>query len=358
MSEPRNDADAAAETQIGLVVELSRRMQLHVVHAIDEISRLNRATHMLSMNARVEAARAGESGRGFAVVAEELTRLSGEMKGAADQVVARSQSIGGELDRVIGDLSTRVRENRLCDLALNAIDIVDRNLYERSCDVRWWATDSAVVDCLKEHSDELAAHASRRLGQILDSYTVYLDLVLADLDGRIVANGRPKQYRSIGRNVAQTEWFKSALATPDSTHFGFESMHRSDLANQERALVYSCVVRKEGNVRGERLGVLGIVFNWKGLGQVVVNQVPLSGAERQHTRVYLTDASGLILSDSADKGVGEQLVFPGQAELFRTARGAKVTQLGTRKVLVAQAASPGFETYRTGWHGVLVRQLD
>jgi hypothetical protein len=30
---------------------------------------------------------------------------------------------------------------------LNAIEIIDRNLYERTCDVRWWATDSAVVAC-------------------------------------------------------------------------------------------------------------------------------------------------------------------------------------------------------------------
>lgn len=353
-----SESDLSAETQIGLVVELSRRMQRHVIQATDDIARLNRATHMLSMNARVEAARAGETGRGFAVVAEELTRLSGEMKGAADQVVLRSQSIGGELDKVIGDLSTRVRENRLCDLALNAIDVVDRNLYERSCDVRWWATDSAVVQCMEEGSAGRVEHASRRLGQILDSYTVYLDLVLADLDGRIVANGRPRKYRSTGLNVAQSEWFRSALATKDSTHFGFESMHRSALVQQERALIYSCVVRKEGNVRGKPLGVLGIVFNWNGLGQIVVKQVPLSGGEKQHTRVYLTDASGLILADSTDRSVGERLTMAGIDRLFRLPRGALETHLGTRKVLVAQAASPGFETYRTGWHGVLVRQLD
>ena len=28
------------------------------------------------------------------------------------------------------------------NLALNAIELIDRNLYERTCDVRWWATDS------------------------------------------------------------------------------------------------------------------------------------------------------------------------------------------------------------------------
>ena len=35
----------------------------------------------------------------------------------------------------------------MVDLSLNAIELIDRNLYERTCDVRWWATNSAVVDC-------------------------------------------------------------------------------------------------------------------------------------------------------------------------------------------------------------------
>jgi hypothetical protein len=43
-------------------------------------------------------------------------------------------------------LVAQIRGSRLPDLSLNAIDIIDRNLYERSCDVRWWATDSAIVD--------------------------------------------------------------------------------------------------------------------------------------------------------------------------------------------------------------------
>jgi len=51
------------------------------------------------------------------------------------------------LERLTGRLAEQAQGARLTDLALNAIEIIDRNLYERTCDVRWWATDSAVVDC-------------------------------------------------------------------------------------------------------------------------------------------------------------------------------------------------------------------
>ena len=193
MIESTNEAGAAAlstEELIARVVGLSQGMREHVVDAVDRMSDINRGIHLLSMNARVEAARAGVSGAGFAVVAQELTRLSANMKEAATDVVRKSQTMGSDLDVVVRLLNEDVVAKRLCDLAYNAIDVIDRNLYERSCDVRWWATEPAVADCLREPSAERRRYASQRLGQILDSYTVYTDLVITDAKGEIVANGR------------------------------------------------------------------------------------------------------------------------------------------------------------------------
>jgi hypothetical protein len=45
----------------------------------------------------------------------------------------------------IAQMADRSRGERMVDLSLNAIELMDRNLYERTCDVRWWATDSAIV---------------------------------------------------------------------------------------------------------------------------------------------------------------------------------------------------------------------
>jgi hypothetical protein len=75
------------------------------------------------------------------------------------------------LDELGQRLVRDVRGSRLADLALNAIEIIDRNLYERSCDVRWWATDSAAVDACSDPTPKLCTHAGTRLGVILDSYT-------------------------------------------------------------------------------------------------------------------------------------------------------------------------------------------
>jgi hypothetical protein len=230
-------------------------------------------------------------------------------------------------------------------------------LYERSCDVRWWATDGAMVAAAQDPQPAALAHASQRLGQILDSYTVYFDLVLTDLHGNVLANGRPRQYRSAGQSVAGQEWFQSAMRTDSGEAFGFQSMHASTLAGGERVLVYSCTVREGGRVQGRVLGVLGIVFRWDALAQTIVENTPLSEAEWRRSRVCIVDAHGQVLADSAGQGGNGRLELPGRDALFAVPRGAAEEMLEGRPHCIAQAASPGYETYRTGWHCVILQAV-
>src|SRR5688572_11301982 len=149
----------STEELIARVVGLSQEMRAHVVGAVDSMQDINRGIHLLSMNARIEAARAGSAGAGFGVVGQELTRMSDNMREAAASLIRESQARGVDLDAVLRLLNEDVVANRLCDLAYSAIDIVDRNLYERSCDVRWWATEPAVARCLVEGTPESLRHA-------------------------------------------------------------------------------------------------------------------------------------------------------------------------------------------------------
>ncbi|HQR89591.1 MAG TPA: chemotaxis protein, partial [Caulobacter sp.] len=128
----------------------------------------------------------------------------------------------------------------LADLALNAIEIVDRNLYERTCDVRWWATDSAVVSCVDAPSPETARHASQRLGVILDAYTVYLDLWICDARGRVVATGRPDRYPAAkSASVADAPWFRDAMKTATGDDFIACDIERVKALNDAPVATYA-----------------------------------------------------------------------------------------------------------------------
>jgi Methyl-accepting chemotaxis protein (MCP) signalling domain len=325
--------------------------------SIDEISEINLKARVLSINALIEASRAGDAGRAFSIVAQEMVSLSDSTQGAAKKLEQESAGLVRELAGISRHLSSDVRSTRLCDLALTNIDLIDRNLYERSCDCRWWATDAAMVSALENPDAKTGAFASERLGVILKAYTVYFDIVLADLDGNVIANGRPAEYGSLKSNHAEALWFTSALATASGDDFGFQSVHASPLVGGKRVLVYSCKVCASGNARSKPIGVLGVVFNWDGLAQKIMHETPIETGKKAATRVCIVDSEGAVLADSRDRMLQDKLSFTGQSTLFGKKKHSETVQIEGKATLVAHAQSPGFETYRTGWHSLILEQL-
>ena len=302
--------------------------------------------------------RGAEAGAAFSVVAQEMQQLSQFTAGVTDKMTVETQKAIHELQEISAQLATNVRGARLADMALTCMDLIDRNLYERSCDVRWWATDNSLVTALRAATDEARQFASRRMAVILGAYTVYYDLVLCDLQGRVIANGRPDLYASVGTNHGQSNWFRAAKASESGEQFGFQTVHESPLVNGQRALVYSCGVRAGGDVHGQLLGVLGIVFNWDALAQTIVTGVALPEAEKQKTRVCIVDDAAFVLADSAGRQLQEQLVITQWPELSQQKKGFVISRQRHGDDCIAHAISPGFETYATGWHAVMLQLAD
>lgn len=333
------------------ILDLSERLSSVAGAKIGEIARVNRAAKMLAINALIVAARAGEAGKGFAIVAEEFKKISTEIDAVAAALENQVRSDLDELSAIGGAILGHLRGQRLADLALNAIEIVDRNLYERTCDVRWWATDSAVVACLAQGEDPAARrHASDRLGVILDAYTVYLDLWICDAQGRVVANGRPGRYPNVvGRSVADARWFRDGLRTATGDDFVACDIERSAALDDAPVATYATAIRAGGEVGGRPLGVLGVHFDWRPQAQAVVDGVRLTPEERERSRVMLLDQRGRVLAASDGQGVLTE-TFP-----LDTSAG-QMGSYGDGDVTVGYARTPGYETYQgLGWYGCLVQ---
>ena len=353
-ADPADVADASPERIAEVADQIVARMQ----QSSGVIAKINSQTRMLSLNAQIEAARAGgTTGAAFGVVASAIRDLSDQTARVSEDLTRETGRANESMQGIIRTLATNVRGTRLSDLALTNIDLIDRNLYERSCDVRWWATDSSGVEALTRKTPEAYQHCSRRFGVILNSYTVYHDLVLCDLEGRVVANGRPSQYRSAGMSCASDAWFAGALATRTGEEFGFQSVHASPLVNDQRVLAYSCCVREGGSVTGKPLGVLGILFHWDALAQTIVHETPLAPDEKQRTRVCIVDDSGLVLADTQDRQLQETLRLPGWERLRSLGKGFVTAAVEGRECCLGHARSPGYETYATGWHSLLIQKV-
>lgn len=333
------------------VLKLSNEISKIAARSIEEILAVTKRTHLLAINAQIESAHAGEAGKGFNVVAEEVKKVSESVQVVSEKMTQDLEGRLNDLQQLGQLLVSQVRGNRLADLALHMIDIIDRNLYERSCDVRWWATDSAVVDCLQDPSPENIRHCVHRLGVILSSYTVYLDLWVADQNGKVIANARPNLYTSVlNSNVSSEKWFKDAMRTRNGEDFASEDVESKKLLNNLPVATYSTAIRKGGEVGGAPIGALGIFFDWAKQSEAVVREVALSDDERQRTRCMLLDSKMRIIAAWPNSGVLNES-FPLKFADGNRTMGNYTEDDGS---VVGYALTPGYESYKgMGWYGVI-----
>ena len=190
-----------------------------------------------------------------------------------------------ELQRTVETMAGRVQGERLVDLALNAVELIDRNLYERTCDVRWWATDAAVVACA---ADPGPAAAGLR-GRPPRHHPLGLHGLSRSLDlrpgRRILATGRADRYLGLqGRSVAGEAWFREALALESGDAFVCADVRQEDALGGAQVATYAASVRAGGQATGAPLGVLAIHFDWAPQAHAIVSGIRVAPEDRGRTR--------------------------------------------------------------------------
>ena len=157
--QPATAAAAEEEADVSaLIARLTAEVNQVACEKTKSIQKITNQMKMLALNALIESSRAGAQGAGFAVVAQEVRNVGQQVETIARELESQLTNRTGNLMTSIAQMADRSRGERMVDLSLNAIELMDRNLYERTCDVRWWATDSAVVDCAAAPEAAAVAH--------------------------------------------------------------------------------------------------------------------------------------------------------------------------------------------------------
>ena len=311
-------------------------------------------TNLLALNATIEAARAGEYGKGFAVVASEVKSLANQA--AANSKEFRTQVLN-KIRQKTDELAEQFEQkeySRLSEMSQTLVQLIVRNLYERTADVRWWATDDAFYKCLESLDRPSSEYATKRLGIINRFYTVYLNLLLTDSKGNVVAVSEPDKFsHSMGADVSSQHWFRAGLATRKGDEYVVDDIFHCPLHNNKLVAVYSTAVRRGGELNGEPLGVLGVFFDWEEQARSIVQDEPnLTPEEWQRSRVLLLDGRQRIIAASDRQGLltGFSLKTDGKT------KGSYVDDSGNT---ISFAKTIGYQEYDgLGWYGAIVQKSE
>lgn len=238
-----------------------------------------------------------------------------------------------------------------------AIDILVRNLFERTADVGFLATDEVVARFCAADAAQRAADAPamrERLAEYQRKYSVYDDVLLCAPDGTLLIRlddgstdaepaARPALQRSREPLVAQ------ALAAA-----GFcERFGASDLAatGQSAALLYG---HRIADAVGRPVGVLLLRFRFDDEMSRIFADV---GGERPQIALMLVDGQQRVIASSdvthVPLGVRLALAAPGATA------GMQLTQFAGRDYLGLQCLGTPYQGYPgpTGWRAVAMVSL-
>jgi len=310
---------------------------------------------LISLNGIVFASKLGKRGVALGPVFEQITE-TGDFATSKMEELLREMAFG----------ELRLNLQTLETFSKQAIDLIDRNLFERSAAIRWWATDKFLWQALADPSEENLQAANRRLRDINSSYAMYRNLVLSNRMGRVVAASNPELIPDIkDARVADHPWFNKSMRSKTFGEYAVQDVGATELERGSRSsLIYSGAVRASGSRNGEVIGVLGSLFDWvTESGKILKTCLPkdrngkrIQGciafyASRDFEVIETSDGQIVPLGSTPD-------LPPEHRELAAGQSASGVFRLGEHVYIMGSSRSKGYREYQgLGWSAHILRPL-
>lgn len=279
------------------------------------------------------------------IEASAKMNCAAEAKSILPTIAATRQGFGELEGELVASLAHEKMSNALAELNTKAhyvIEIVVRNLYERTADVGFLATDSEICEFVAGLSGSPGA-MRRRLRAYSRKYTVYDEIMLLDTEGNVLVQ--------IDETTPVEGSHDALIARTLATDGYVETFRASDLRPDKRsALIYSRRIHHPRT--GAVVGLLCLCFSFE---EEMARIFETHRDRLQRSNMLLLDGGGRVIA-SADPlwiPVGAQVpVNPGGSP--------EPMMYAGREYLVRTFASPGYQGYPgpQGWHGQVMIPLD
>ncbi len=245
----------------------------------------------------------------------------------------------------ISDLQRTVVSAILDDaqlLASLAAVILDRNLYERANDCRWWALNATLSDHLTNGAPDRQA-VTAVLQHINSLYTVYHGIVLFDAQREVVAVSNPAHQRYVGKRLSES-WASNTLALRNSQEFSVSPFEPSGFYDDRPTLIYGSALRRGGRT----VGGIGIVFDAQAqLDSILHDALPRTEAGTPVAGAIsaFVDADRRVIAASSGFKCGDTLPLS-REQLSRSIDAAFVADIDGTHYAIGARHTGGYREYR------------
>jgi chemotaxis signal transduction protein len=296
----------------------------------DEIQReLNRTV----WNGNIRLALRADANTGFAKV------LLWEIGNAGRKTQAAFEYSIGDLQQTV--ISSILQDAQL--LASLAVDVLDRNLYERANDCRWWALNGALSGHLAGQATDNAP-LTAVLRHINSLYTVYHDIVVFDAKQRIVAVSNDSHGKFVGQPLSEG-WVTRTLALRNSRDYVESGFVPSALYEDQPTLIFGAAVHGE---TGSTIGGVGIVFDTKvQLELMLRDALPRteSGDVLAGCVGAFVDAQLRVIAATSAYQPGDQLPLPADFLAAAGTTGPRIAAINDTYYAIGARAAGGYREY-------------
>lgn len=191
-----------------------------------------------------------------------------QLKSVLEQISETGSRSNELFAQSIANLYETVLSSSLSDVEFIShllVDLLDRNLYERANDCRWWALTPALRQALAapERADAMLKDITAILAYINSLYTVYTRIFVYDTSGRIIAGTRlankGHDAALVGGNV-EPATLQAVMGLPGEQDYFVTPFAPTPMYDQVPTYVYHAAIRHPDNARSV-VGGIGIVFD-------------------------------------------------------------------------------------------------
>ncbi|WP_024955781.1 cache domain-containing protein [Sulfurospirillum arcachonense] len=261
-----------------------------------------------------------------------------------DNIRVVSESIHNTIKKSIEYIYNIVIQASLNNTAFKAslcVDIMDRNLYERANDCRWWALNTTFRKMLNDKELLDTKKITSILEYINSLYTVYTNIFIYDKERNIIAVSNSSQNIFIGKKV-NGEAFAKSLSNIDSQLYYVTPFEKTELYDNKPTYIYCASITSldENN----NIGGIGIVFDSEPEFKAIMDET--IDAKIQMSMFCSDDGIVLSTSTICDFKIGEVFEPIKELEITNEKNHTKIINIKNQKYLMGAAKSNHYREYK------------